>query len=142
MLIQPAILLYTYMVMQGAAAETCRIVSTETLLEQNAEAVEEYAKRRLSAVPQQESFHVHDPSCTWKVTYTGNDATSEVTVSIANEMKPLPLFDFGLEALGVLNDEGNIQLIVSHHLQTKSDWVKENELGTSPEQWIGRWKDS
>lgn len=142
LLIQPGILLYTYMVMQGAAAETCRIAATETLLEQNADAVENYALRRLSAVPQQDNFHVHDPACTWNVTYTGNDTTSEVSVEITNEVKPLPLFDLGLAAAGLLNDEGNIQLSASHRLQTKSDWVKNNELGIAPERWIGRWKDS
>ena len=139
LLIQPAILLYTTLVMQGAAAETCRIVATESLMEKNVEAVEGYAKRRLAAVPQQDNFHVHEPSCTWIVTYTGDESTSEVSVEITNEMKPLPLFDFGLEAIGVLNDEGNYQLKVSHHLTTKSAWVQENPLGTDPEQWIERW---
>lgn len=142
LLIQPAILLYTTLVMQGAAAETCRIVATESLMEKNVNAVEDYAKRRLAAIPQQDSFHVHEPSCTWIVTYTGDESTSEVSVEITNEVKPLPLFDFGLEALGVLNDKGNFQLKVSHHLTTKNTWVQENPLGTDPNQWIERWNVS
>lgn len=142
LLIQPTILLYTTLVMQGAAAETCRIVATESLMEKNVDAIEDFAKRRLAAVPQQDNFHVHEPSCTWVITYTGDESTSEVTVEITNEVKPLPLFDFGLEALGVLNDEGNYQLEVSHHLATKSAWVQQNPLGTDPDQWIERWNAS
>lgn len=142
LLIQPAILLYTYLVMQGAAAEACRIVSTETLLEQNAEAVERYTMRRLAAVPQQDNFHVHDPACTWNIVYSGNDATSTVSVQITNQVKPLPLFDFGLAALGLLNEQGNFQMSASHQLQTKSDWVRDNEWGIDPERWVERWNAS
>lgn len=142
LLIQPAIVLYTYMVMQGAAAESCRIVATESVLEQNAEAVEKYTMRRLSSVPQQDNFHVHEPTCTWKVTHTGNEASSEVSVTITNELKPLPLFDFGLEALGLLNEHGNYQLSASHHLQTKTAWVANNALGSTPKRWVERWNDS
>ena len=142
LLIQPGILLYTYLVMQGAAAETCRIVATESLLEQNAEAVENFAKRKLSAVPQQDNFHVHDPLCTWNVYYEGNEATNGVLVQITNEIKPLPFFDFGLAALGLLNENGNFVLKVTHETTTKADWVQNNPIGSDPTQWIERWNDS
>lgn len=142
LLIQPAILLYTYLVMQGAAAEVCRIASTETLLEQNAEAVERYAMRRLAAVPQQDNFHVHEPTCTWDITYQGNDMTATVVVQITNQARPLPLFDFGLAALGLLNEQGNIQMSASYQLQTKSNWVIDNELGIDPKRWVERWNAS
>ena len=117
LLIQPGILLYTRMVMEGAAAEGCR-------------------------VPQQENFHVHDPACSWQIDLSGNEASEEVTVSISTEVKPLPLFDFGLDALGVLNSNGNYELKVSHHLTTKSTWVRENTISNEPERWIERWNDS
>lgn len=141
LLIQPGILLYTYLAMQGAAAETCRIVATESLMEQNANAVEGYAMRRLASVPQQDNFHVHEPDCTWRITYRGDETASSVTVQIANEIKPLPLFDFGLEALGLLNENGNLEMAVSHDLTTKNEWVAGNELGNDPKQWIERWND-
>lgn len=142
LLIQPGILLYTYLVMQGAAAETCRIVATESLLEQNYEAVEKFAKRKLSAIPQQENFHVHDPLCTWQVYYEGNEASNGVLVQIAGDVKPLPFFDFGMAALGLLNDNGSFTLKVSHEITTKADWVQSNPIGSDPNQWIERWNDS
>ena len=142
LLIQPAILLYTYLVMQSAAAEACRIVSTETLLEQNADAVERYTMRRLAAVPQQDNFHVHEPACSWDITYQGNDTTATVSVQITNQVRPLPLFDFGFAALGLLNEQGDLQLSVSHQLRTKSEWVMNNEWGIDPQRWVERWNAS
>lgn len=65
LLIQPGILLYTRMVMEGAAAEGCRVLATASSLEENTATVEDFVKRRLASVPQQENFHVHDPSCSW-----------------------------------------------------------------------------
>lgn len=142
MLIQPAILLYTRMVMEGAAAEGCRVLATESALEQNTETVEDFIKRRLASVPQQESFHVHQPDCTWIISKSGNENASEVSVEISNEIRPLPLFDFGLAALGVLNENGNYQLKVSKQLKTKAAWVQASGMGNDPEQWISRWQDS
>lgn len=104
--------------------------------------VEDFVKRRLASVPQQENFHVHDPSCSWQIDLSGNEASEEVTVSISTEVKPLPLFDLGLDALGVLNSNGNYELKVSHHLTTKSTWVRENTISNEPERWIERWNDS
>lgn len=142
LLIQPGILLYTRMVMEGAAAEGCRVLATASSLEENTETVEGFIKRRLASVPQQENFHVHDPACSWQIDLSGNEASEEVTVSISTEVKPLPLFDFGLDALGVLNSNGNYELKVSHHLTTKSTWVRENTISNEPERWIERWNDS
>lgn len=142
LLIQPGILLYTRMVMEGAAAEGCRVLATASSLEEDTATVEDFVKRRLASVPQQENFHVHDPVCSWQIDLSGNEASEEVAVSISTEVKPLPLFDFGLDALGVLNSSGNYELKVSHHLTTKSTWVRENAIGNEPEQWIERWNDS
>ena len=51
LLIQPGILLYTRMVMEGAAAEGCRVLATASSLEENTETVEGFIKRRLASVP-------------------------------------------------------------------------------------------
>jgi hypothetical protein len=142
LLIQPGILLYTRMVMEGASAEGCRILATQSALEENTQATEAYIKRRLAAVPQQENFHVHSPECTWHISLSGNESSSEVSVGISTEVTPLPLFDFGLRALGVLNEKGNYEISVHHQLKTKSTWVQENQLGTNPEQWVNRWNNS
>ena len=142
LLIQPGILLYTRMVMEGAAAEGCRVLATASSLEENTATVEDFVKRRLASVPQQANFHVHDPACSWQIDLSGNEASEEVMVSISTEVKPLPLFDFGLDALGVLNSNGNYELKVSHRLTTKSAWVGENTISNEPKRWIERWNDS
>ena len=142
LLIQPGILLYTYLIMQSAAAETCRIVATESLLEKNMDAVTNYAKRKLSAVPQQENFHVHDPLCTWDIYYEGDETTPGALVRITTEVKPLPFFDFGMAALGLLNENGNFTLKVVHETTSRSQWVQQNPIGSDPNQWIERWNDS
>lgn len=142
LLIQPGILLYTRMVMEGAAAEGCRILATTSDLEQGTDTVEGFIKRRLASVPQQQNFHVHDPACSWVITLNGDESATQVSIQITNEIKPLPLFDFGLEALGVLNEHGNYELTVSKQLITKSVWVQGNTLSNDPEQWIERWNAS
>lgn len=142
MLIQPAFLLYARMVMEGAAAEGCRVLATESALEQNTEEVEDFIKRRLASVPQQENFHVHEPDCTWTISKSGNESSSEVSIEITNEIKPLPLFDFGLAALGVLNENGNYQLKVSKQLKTKPAWIQASSVAGDPAQWVSRWQDS
>lgn len=142
LLIQPGILLYTRMVMEGAAAEGCRVLATASSLEENTATVEDFIKRRLASVPQQANFHVHDPACSWQIDLLGNETSEEVTVSISTEVKPLPLFDVGLNALGVLNGNGNYELKVAHHLTTKSTWVRENTISNEPKRWIERWNDS
>ena len=142
LLIQPGILLYTRMVMEGAAAEGCRVLATASDIEQNTETVEGFIKRRLASIPQQQNFHVHDPACSWVITLNGGETASQVSVEITNQIKPLPLFDFGLEALGVLNAEGNYELTVTQQLTTKNTWVQGNTLSNDPEQWIERWNAS
>lgn len=142
LLIQPGILLYTRMVMEGAAAEGCRVLATASDLEQGTDTVESFVKRRLASVPQQPNFHVHDPACSWVITLNGGETASQVSVQITNEIRPLPLFDFGLEALGVLNARGNYEITVTKELTTKSTWVQENTLSNDPEQWIERWNVS
>lgn len=142
LLIQPGILLYTRMVMEGAAAEGCRILATTSDLEQGTNTVEGFIKRRLASIPQQQNFHVHDPACSWVITLSGDETATQVSIQITNEIKPLPLFDFGLEALGVLNDHGNYELTVDKQLITKNAWVQGNTLSNDPEQWIERWNAS
>lgn len=142
LLIQPGILLYTRMVMEGAAAEGCRVLATASDLEQGTDTVESFVKRRLASVPQQPNFHVHDPACSWVIKLNGGETASQVSVQITNEIRPLPLFDFGLKALGVLNARGNYEITVTKELTTKSTWVQENTLSNDPEQWIERWNVS
>lgn len=65
LLIQPGILLYDRVVMQAAAAEGCRLVSTRPPGD-SSDAYKGYVLRRLGSVPQQKNFHVHGGSAPGK----------------------------------------------------------------------------
>ena len=56
LLLQPGIILYDRIVMEGAAAEGCRLIATAA---DPGQVEEDYIRRRLSAVPQADIFHVH-----------------------------------------------------------------------------------
>lgn len=135
LLIQPGILLYDRMVMNAAASEGCRLIAT-----QGADAVpaacEGYVKRRLGSVPQQENFHVHEGGCSWVIEFEGNENAEEVGVSIENQVKPLPFFDFGSRALGLVNENGNFEQKVTVSAVSKSPWVAGCKQGINPEVWV------
>jgi hypothetical protein len=139
LLIQPGILLYNRLIMQSAAAEGCRLLATRpTGTYGSQDAFEGTVLRHLGAVPQQENFHVHESGCSWKVTFEGNESSERVSVSIENQVKPLPFFDFGAGVLGLTNGEGNFYQKVQVSQRAKSAWVLENDLGLSPEKWVAQ----
>lgn len=133
LLLQPGILLYDRIVMQGAAAEGCRLLATTT--DEVAPLDESYIHRRLSAVPQLDIFHVHSSGCTWSIVLTGSDRTDMVSVSIATEVRPLPLLDIGMELLGMTNERGNLAIEVSSEMPTQPQWVSTSADGREPAQW-------
>ena len=65
LLIQPGIILYDLCVMNAAASETCRVLSTSND-ESITKICEPFARRRLSAIPQQENFHKHNGGCSYE----------------------------------------------------------------------------
>ena len=104
LLVQPGILLYDRMVMEGAAADACRLLATTSNSREGAqEQCEAYVRRRLGAVPQQDCFHVHGPQCTWDIRLEGDEASQSVRVSIATEARPLPLLGTAASLLGIVN---------------------------------------
>ena len=136
LLLQPGIVLYDRIAMQGAAAEGCRLLATSS--EGDAAVCEEYVKRRLGSVPQHDLFHVHRPSCTWRVELSGNEQSSEVAVSISTELKPLPLIGLGAGLLGMTNDEGNLEVRVEERASVQPAWADEGG-SRNPQDWIGSW---
>ena len=141
LLVQPGIVLYDRMVMEGAAAEGCRLLATTPEGEggKSAAQCEAYVRRRLGAVPQQECFHVHDGGCTWNIELEGDEASRNVRVTIETEVKPLPLFDAGGVLLGFANERGNIVVKVSETYRTQPEWVGNVSTGNSPAAWVGAW---
>lgn len=134
MLLQPGILLYDRIVMESAAAEGCRLLATTT--EENAVSNEDYIRRRLSAVPQVDIFHVHGSACTWDIGLSGSDTSERVSVSIATEVKPLPLLDIALSLFGMTNSDGNLTIHVQEEMPTQPSWVRLSEEGANPRGWV------
>ncbi|MDR2036126.1 MAG: pilus assembly protein [Coriobacteriales bacterium] len=136
LLLQPMILLYNRMVMQNAAAEGCRLLATAT--SQGAYSVDKqegYIKRRLAAIPPVDIFHVHASGCSWKITLEGDEYAAEVSVSISNQSKPLPLLGWGATALGLTNPAGNLVQEVTVVMPTQPPWVAAHG-GNDPEGWV------
>lgn len=137
LLIQPTILLYNHLVMHNAAALGCRALITKSdVMGTEGEAVENFIRRRLSSIPQENHFHVHDQDCSYEITCEGSESSAEVRVVIRNEAEPLPLLGLGANLLGVTNERGNFDQVVEVTLPTTSSWVQENDLGLNPKSWV------
>ncbi len=135
LLLQPGIVLYDRIVMHGAAAEGCRLITTSA--DAGSSVNEDFIRRRLSAVPQIDQFHVHSGGCTWQIEFTGNEASSEVGIKISTEVKPLPLLDFGMTLAGLVNARGNLVIEVEASAPTQPDWVAGASEGRDPSAWPG-----
>lgn len=133
MLLQPAILLYDRMVMANAAAEGARFLSTG---QAGSQEVEDFVRRRLGAVPPQDLFHCHDGGCSWQVESTGGEASEEAYVRIRNELKPLPLIDYGANLLGLTNGAGRFEVEVEVVAPTQPSWAFGSSLGMDPQGWV------
>lgn len=140
MLIQPGILLYNHMVMKAAAQEGCRLVATKTdVLGESADRYRDYIHHRLGSIPEQENFHIHDGNCSWNIEIIGSEETDYVSVIITNQLKLLPLFDFGSQLLGLSSETGNFEQVVVAELNTYPSWVTSNDITLSPKDWILAW---
>lgn len=140
LLIQPGIVLYDRLVMANAAAEGCRLLATATDSQGDMrQSCEAFIRHRLAAVPQHECFHAHEAGCSWNIEFMGGETSSEVTVRITNELRPLPLFDAGSRLLGLTNAAGNLELSEEVTMQTQPGWAASSRLGLSPSAWIGAW---
>lgn len=138
LLVQPAIVLYDRMVMQAAAAEGCRLLATAQVEGATLDRCEDYVRRRLSSVPQQDCFHVHGDDCSWDIQLE-SDSEAGVLVRIENELKPLPLLDGASALLGLTNERGNLSIAVEVSMPAQPAWVASSESSASPSAWIGAW---
>ena len=135
MLVQPMILLYNRMVMENAAAEGCRLMATATSVgHYSDEKYLGYIERRLAAIPPVDIFHVHSSGCTWVITFEGNELSSEVTVTIENQVKPLPLLGWGASLAGLTNANNNFEQKVTVTMPTQPNWVE--QIGNAPSEWV------
>ena len=141
MLVEPGIVLYDRIVMRDAAAQGCRILMT---LEGGDDGTaEDFIRRRLGSVPQTDAFHVHRGlDCSWDIVCTGGASAQEVTVSITNRVKPLPLIGFGSALFGALDESGLLAFEVVVSLPVQDGWVYASGAGSAPSAWIGAWCDA
>jgi len=141
LLLQPAIVLYDRVVMGNAAAEACRLLATSTdALGPMGGSSEAFVRHRLAAIPQHEYFHAHEDGCSWDIELSGDESSEVVTVRIANEIKPLPLFDAGSTFLGLTNGRGHLVIEETVSLPTQPEWASLSPAGTDPASWVGAWK--
>lgn len=133
LLLQPGIILYDRIVMEGVAAEGCRLLTTSPA---PGKAEDDFMRRRLSAVPEADLFHIHAPGCTWEITLDGDERSQEVGVRITTEVRPLPLLDISMALLGMTNENGNLEVSVERRMRTKDAWAAESPDGSDPAGWI------
>lgn len=141
LVIQPGILLYDRMVMESAAAEGCRMLATRTTSQQADDVqYENFIRHRLGSIPEHESFHLHDSVCSWDIKLNGSETTSTVSVTITNKLHLLPLFDFGAQVAGLLDESGAFPLSVTVEMPTQPDWVTNQILGMNQRGWVDQWE--
>lgn len=140
LLLQPGIVMYDRIVMRNAAAEACRLLATSTdAYGDMSGSCEAFVRHRLAAIPPHDCFHVHGGGCSWEIEFSGNETSHDVQVSIENELRPLPLLDFGSKLLGLTNGAGNLVIRETVSMQTQPEWVSSTEHGLAPATWIGAW---
>lgn len=134
LLLQPGILLYDRIVMQGAAAQGCRLLVTSTHAGGSSPVTcEDVVKRSLGAIPPHDLFHVHEPSCTWEITCEGDEYAGEVAVSIRTKVRPLPLFDAVAALAGAVDGAGYLTVDVRETARTQPAWTQ--AAGVDPGAW-------
>lgn len=136
LLLQPGIVLYDRIVMQSAAAEGCRLMTTASSAD--ASNCDDFIRRRLSAIPQIDQFHVHSSGCSWQIDLSGDEASGNVSVKITNKLKPLPLLDAGSALLGIVDAQGCLKIEVESTQKTQPDWLLSSTEGAgTPASWVG-----
>ena len=116
LLMQPACLLYTRCVMEGAAVEVARLAATA----REGFDVRPFALRRLAAVPE--------------VSTEGPDERGLVKVLLSGHARPLPLLGDICGLLGE-SDEKGLVLEARVTASTRPDWL-EGSYG----DWVGMWR--
>ncbi len=140
LLLQPAILLYDRVVMEGTATEVCRLLATKTdSLGSVDESCQKFVRHRLGAIPPLDIFHVHEPACSWNIALVGDECEQKVSVRIAHQVRPLPILNIAANALGLTDEEGNFEVSVACELPSYAPWVVGSVDALAPLTWIGEW---
>ena len=129
--LQPVCLLYTRAVMESAAAETARLMTTTAI--EGDDDLEEFARRRLAAVPDLAIFHAGG-RLAWKIELTraGDGGTSGV--SITGDVKPLPVLGAFVRAAARPGADDTVELGVDVSYPSRPEWLEGDY-----EAWISAW---
>lgn len=128
--LQPVCLLYTRAVMESAAAETARLMTTTTAEDDD---LKEFTLRRLAAVPNVSIFHAGGP-LSWDVELSRADAGGVSSVSVSGEVKPLPVIGAFAQVMGGTAEGGYVELKVDVSYQSRPEWLEEDY-----DSWIAAW---
>ena len=129
--LQPVCLLYTRAVMESAAAETARLMTTTTVGDD--EDIKEFARRRLAAVPDVSIFHAGGP-LSWDIELGRSDAGGVSSVSVTGEVKPLPVIGAFVQAMGSAGQNGYVELRVDVSYRSRPEWLEGDY-----DSWIAAW---
>lgn len=129
--LQPVCLLYTRAVMESAAAETARLMTTTTVGDD--EDLKEFARRRLAAVPDVSIFHAGGP-LSWDIELGRADAGGVSSVSVTGEVKPLPVIGAFVQAVGSAGQNGYVELKVDVSYRSRPEWLEGDY-----DSWIAAW---
>lgn len=146
LLLQPAILLYDHLVMQGAAAEGCRLLVTadggsggiqvggHAHVSPTSNPYQSYVLRRLGAIPLVPAFHLHEGECSYVIDMEGGEGSQTVSVSITNKVRLLPLVGQAASVLGIA-ERGVYTQVVSVSMPGGPAWTT-----GSPDEWAQSWE--
>lgn len=130
--LQPVCMLYTRAVMEGAAAETARLMVTGS--DGSAEAYRAFALRRLAAVPNLALFHEGGPLA-WNIELSAaSSGAGKVRVEIEGAVKPLPVLGAFAGLWGERSGQGDVLVRVEVSYEGRPSWLE-----GSYETWIASW---
>ena len=140
--LQPVCVLYTRAVMEGAAAETARLMVTgeaDSRAEgesggDGSDAYRAFALRRLAAVPDLSIFHAGGP-LSWDVECSpASSGEGTVRVAITGAVTPLPVLGAFVGLWGSRNAQGDVKVTVEVTYAGRPSWLE-----GSYETWTATW---
>lgn len=129
--LQPVCLLYTRAVMEGAAAQTARLMVTAE--DEGSEAYRAFALRRLAAVPDVSIFHAGG-SLAWSIECSPGASGDGVRVAIEGNVRPLPVLGTFVAAFGDVNAHGDVKLRAEVAYDGRPAWLEGGY-----ESWTAMW---
>ncbi len=134
--LQPVCVLYTRAVMEGAAAETARLMVTGEGESggDGSDAYRAFALRRLAAVPDLSIFHAGGP-LSWDVECSpASSGEGTVRVAITGAVTPLPVLGAFVGLWGSRNAQGDVEVTVEVTYAGRPSWLE-----GSYETWTAAW---